>query len=391
MEVEPNRAPRPAGLKGTWLARMMILAFAAGVTGAAVGGAVVYLVLRDQGAVVTAAPAQAQSAAAQPLVGELSVNVDTAITDAVSKLSPAVVTVINHLPPQPSFFGASTEATASGSGVIISTDGIIVTNNHVVDGAQSLEVVLADGSDLPATLVGQDPFADLAAIRINGTVPAVATWGHSDALKPGETVIAMGSPLGAFKNTVTVGVISATGRSIDTGSGYLMDGLIQTDAAINHGNSGGPLVNLAGQVIAINTLVVRGNASSGGVAEGLGFAIPSNTARAVVSQLVANGHVARPYLGIDWQWVSPQIASAYNLPVTSGAYLTAITPGGPADKAGLRVGDILTALGGQQLDENHPFINELYKYQPGNQVEIEAVRGRKSFTVTATLIELPSN
>jgi serine protease Do len=370
---------------------MVCLAFAAGVIGAGVGGSVAYLTLRDRLAALASMPTQAQTASIQPQTGELSVSIDTAITQAVAQLSPAVVTVINHLPPQPSFFGEASQATASGSGVIIAADGIIVTNNHVVDGAQSLEVVLADGTDLPATLIGQDPFSDLAAIKINSKVPAPATWGNSDALKPGETVIAIGSPLGAFKNTVTVGVISATGRSIDTGSGYQMDDLIQTDAAINHGNSGGPLVNLAGQVVAINTLVVRGNASSGGVAEGLGFAIPSNTARAVVSQLVSKGHVARPYLGIDWQWISPQIAMAYNLPVNSGAYLTAVAQGGPADKAGLRVGDILTGLNGQPLDENHPFINELFKYQPGDRVEIEVVRGRKSFSATATLIELPSN
>ena len=142
----------------------------------------------------------------------------------------------------------------------------------------------------------------------------MATLGNSDVLNPGETVIAIGSPLGDFKNTVTVGVVSATGRSIDTGNGYTIDGLIQTDAAINQGNSGGPLVNLAGEVIAINTLIVR-NSGSGTVAEGLGFAIPINTAQAVADQIIQNGYISRPYMGINFQPITPDIANAYNLPV----------------------------------------------------------------------------
>ena len=155
----------------------------------------------------------------------------------------------------------------------------------MVEGTKEVNIVLSDGTEQKATIVGTDLYSDIAVLKTDGKVPAVATLGNSDVLKPGESVIAIGSPLGNFKNTVTVGVVSATGRSIDTGNGYQIEDLIQTDAAINHGNSGGPLVNLAGEVIGINTLIVR-NTDSGDVAEGLGFAIPVNTAQAVAQQII---------------------------------------------------------------------------------------------------------
>ena len=184
------------------------------------------------------------------------------------------------------FRGMTPNGTVSGSGVFISSQGYILTNNHVIADTQGdLTIVLSDGTQETAKIVGADQYSDIAVLKTSGKVPAVATLGNSDVLNPGETVIAIGSPLGDFKNTVTVGVVSATGRSIDTGNGYSIDNLIQTDAAINQGNSGGPLVNLAGQVIAINTLIVR-NSGAGTVAEGLGFAIPINTASTVAQQLI---------------------------------------------------------------------------------------------------------
>jgi 2-alkenal reductase len=282
------------------------------------------------------------------------------------------------------------EPTASGSGVILSADGYVVTNNHVVDGAGSLEVTLSNGTTLPAELVGVDPFADLAVVKVRGAMPAVASWGNSDELKAGETVIAIGSPLGEFVNTVTVGVISATDRSIQTNPGFELEGLLQTDAAINQGNSGGPLVNLAGQVIGINTLVVRGNGNTTAVAEGLGFAIASNTARAVVGQLIDHGFVSHPYLGVNWRTVTPQIAQAYNLGAESGVLITEIDPSGPAAQAGIEQGDILTRLDGQTIDADSPFINLLFNHQPGETVSLGVVRGQDSLQVSVTLGERPS-
>jgi 2-alkenal reductase len=275
----------------------------------------------------------------------------------------------------------------SGSGVIISTDGYILTNNHVVENTTSLTVILADGTQMSAKLMGTDQYADLAVLKVEGKMPAVATLGNSDALKPGETVIAIGSPLGDFKNTVTVGVVSATGRSIDTGNGYQLEDLIQTDAAINQGNSGGPLVNLSGEVIGINTLIVRGSSLSSTVAEGLGFAVPANTVQAVSSQIIQKGYFSRPYLGINWQWISPNIANFYNLPVQWGVYITDVDPNSPAAQAGLQHSDIITQVGDTILDDKNPYINVLFKHAPGETVSLKVIRGRQTLEVQATLKE----
>jgi serine protease Do len=361
-----------------------------GLTGAVAGGAAVYL------AVSRAGTGSTINTASAPVLPEpstqvipASIDINTAVTRAAAEVGPAVVTIVNHLPAEPSFFGPPTEATAMGSGVIISSEGYIVTNNHVVDGAESLEVILADGTHVPASLIGVDPFADLAVVKVDGTMPAVAVWGNSDTLEQGEAVIAIGSPLGDFQNTVTVGVISATGRSIDTGQGYQMEGLLQTDAAINSGNSGGPLVNLAGQVVGINTLVVRGSSFNQAVAEGLGFAIASNTARATVDQLVANGYVSYPYMGIRWQAITPETSSGQSYPVEYGALLNEVEAGGPAAQAGLRTGDILTAVDGQAIDANNPFINLLFKHQPGEVITVGVLRAQEHLELQVTLAERP--
>lgn len=383
--MEQNRNARP--FHGRRLVLGLVAAAAmmlSGLIGAAAGGAAVYQVMQARLPAGTVAPT---APAAAPAVA--SVHIDTAITQAVAEVGPSVVTVVNHLPPLRSIFGDLSERTASGSGVIISSDGYIVTNNHVVDSAESLEVILADGSTLPAELVGVDPFADLAVVKIDSPVPAVAQWGNSDSLQPGETVIAIGSPLGDFKNTVTAGVVSATGRTIDTSAGYQMEDLIQTDAAINSGNSGGPLVNLAGQIVGINTLVVRGDGMGTDVAEGLGFAISSNTARAVAEQLITTGYVARPYLGIRWQAVTASLAAANQLPVETGIVLSEVPADSPAGQAGLRRGDIITAIDAQSIGEDAPFINLLLQHQPGETVTLDVVRGAERMQVQVTLGERP--
>jgi len=229
----------------------------------------------------------------------------------------------------------------------------------------------------------------VAVIKVDVPVPATAELGNSDALKPGETVIAIGSPLGDFKNTVTVGVVSATGRSIETERGYQLEDLIQTDAAINHGNSGGPLVNLAGQVIGLNTLVVRGGGFTGDQAEGLGFAVASNTIRAISDQLIQKGYVSRPYLGVQWQSITPDVAQSNNLGVQWGIYVTDLASNSPAQEAGIQQGDIITAIGGTPLDESHPFINTLLKYQPGQQITVTVNRNGKTLDLNVTLGERP--
>ncbi len=366
---------------------VVVVAVLAAFCGAVAGGVAVYRAVRQNPPAAAALPPGAPPAGLPSQSLTLSTtDVQTTITQAVQEVSPAVVTVVGTIPGQMTFFGPTGDQTVSGSGFFISPQGYLLTNNHVVEGTNEVSIILSDGTTQKATLVGSDPYSDIAVLKTDGKVPAVVQLGNSDALKPGETAIAIGSPLGDFRNTVTVGVISATGRSIDSGRGYQIENLIQTDAAINQGNSGGPLVNLAGEVIGINTLIVRGT-GSGTVAEGLGFAIPINTAQAVADQIIEKGYFAHPFLGISYQTITPDIAAMYNLPVPWGAYVTRVTSGGPAQRAGLQRGDIITRIGEVALDEIHSYINALYAYRPGDRVTVEFVRRGQKMRVEVTLGE----
>jgi 2-alkenal reductase len=368
----------------------VVLAGTSALFGAAAGGYVVYqTVSQVQPASLTNSTPLVQTVQANNGQQTLIINttdIQTTITQAVKKVGPAVVTVVGTIPGQMTIFGQTGDQTVSGSGIFISDQGYILTNNHVVEGTKDVNIVLSDGSQEKATIVGTDLYSDIAVLKTDGKVPAVASLGNSDVLNPGESVIAIGSPLGDFKNTVTVGVVSATGRSIDTGQGYQIEDLIQTDAAINQGNSGGPLVNLAGDVIGINTLIVR-NSGSGTVAEGLGFAIPINTAQAVAEQIMQKGYISRPYLGISFQAITPDIAAAYNLPVQWGVYISKVAVNSPASQADLQRGDIITGIGGVSLDETHSYINILFTYKPGDQVTVEFVRNSNAQQVQVTLGE----
>ena len=371
-----------------YLLLVFVIAGASALTGAAAGGFAVFQAvgtrqIADQAVVDTTMQGRQAS---QSLVLD-STDIETSITQAVQAVSPAVVTVVGTVQGQSTFFGQTGDQTVSGSGFFISNQGYVLTNNHVVDGTDTVKVVLADGTEESAKVVGTDRYSDIAILKVDGSVPAVAKLGDSSLLQSGETVIAIGSPLGDFKNTVTVGVVSATDRSIDSGQGYEIEGLIQTDAAINHGNSGGPLVNLAGEVIGINTLIVRSSGSSGDVAEGLGFAISANTAQVVSKQILANGYVSRPFMGISYQAISPDISAMYNLPVKWGIYVQKIVDGSPASKSGLQEGDIIDSLGGVQLDETHQYLNMLYTYKPGDTVSLGVLRNGKEMTIDITLGE----
>lgn len=349
--------------------------------GAVVGGLAGYTVARNR---ITSASVVPEVQVAAPTT-YLTLTEDSAIISAVAKVKPAVVTVINTLPPQVGFFGQILEPQASGSGVIIDDRGYVITNNHVVENNLSLQVIFADDTKVPATLVGADAFSDLAVVRVEGEVPAAAELGDSAALQPGEPVIAIGSPLGDFRGTVTVGVISALDRRLEVGGGLTMEGLIQTDAAINQGNSGGPLVSALGQVVGINTAIVRGSGAGGPVAEGLGFAIPSNVVEEVAAQLIQYGQVRRPYLGVDWVPITPRIASAYDLPVQFGAYVRQVQPRGPADRGGLRQGDIITAIEDQAIDEQMNLVTIMMRFNPGQQVQITVIREGHEITLDVTL------
>jgi serine protease Do len=379
--LPPNEFPSntlPSRSRSVGPRTLILAVLLAGICGGLIGAGVIYSVLWER------PPAEADSSVIPvPDQALISLQVDSAVTEVVESVGPAVVTVINRLPAQRTFLGNVIERTSTGSGVIISNDGYVVTNSHVVEGAQSLDVILSDGESLIADLIGVDLYSDLAVLQVHGEIPKAAAWGNSDLLRPGETVIAIGSPLGDFTNTVTLGVVSAMERTIEIDEDYFLEGMIQTDAAINQGNSGGPLLNAAGQVIGINTLIVRGSGTA--VTEGLGFAIPSNTARAIADQLIAEGFFARPYPGIRWVNVTPSLASRYRLPTDYGIFITEIDMLGPADEAGLQRGDIITKVNEQAIDEDHPFRNLLFQYQPGDRVTITYLRGTAERQATVTL------
>ena len=265
--------------------------------------------------------------------------------------------------------------TGLGSGVIFDNQGDILTNNHVVEGASSLSVKLADGTEISATLVGRDPSQDIAVVQIDPSkAPAVATLGDSNTVKLGQPVVAIGSPE-TLANTVTAGVVSGIGRQIDTYSG-----LIQTDAAINPGNSGGPLVNAQGQVIGLNTL---GLASQGD--QGLNFAIPINTAKQAAQTLMSKGNGAvvstKAYLGV----------SVDSLNTAKGAVVSQVQPGTPAEKAGLQAGDVITAVNGTTLNGSTTLGSILVTLKPGDTVTLTVDRNGSTQTLTATLAEYPAS
>ena len=361
-----------------------LVAVVSATAGAIVGGRVVWSMFKSDtpNAIIETAPTTAPAS-----LKISNTEIETAITQTVEKVGPAVVTVVGTVPGQMSFFGRLPDGQSSGSGVIISPDGYIVTNNHVVEDANDLSVILSDGTQLTAQVVSTDIFADLAVLKADGVMPAVVIIGNSDNLKSGETVIAIGSPLGEFRNTVTVGVISATGRMLDAGKGYSMEDLLQTDAAINQGNSGGPLVNLNGELVGINTLIVRSGNGSNTVVEGLGFAIPSNTVRFIAERVIAQGYFARPYLGVNFQSITPSIARRYDLPTQWGAYVTDVDRNSPAAQAGLARGDIIVSIGNRTIDEDNSYVNALFAYQPGDQVDINVQRGSDEISFQVTLGE----
>lgn len=302
-----------------------------------------------------------------------------AVVKVVQQLNPAVVTVVNELDPNQQGFSGE----ARGSGVVIDSSGRIITNNHVVEGAaqNGLQVIFSDGTKVPAQLVGADPTNDLAVLKVDRQLSTVAKLGDSSHLMVGESVIAIGSALGDFQNTVTVGVVSGLNRTLQ-GETSSMDNMIQTDAAINHGNSGGPLINLSGEVIGINTAVVRdtGNGANSDVAEGLGFAIPVNTVKAVSSQLIERGSRPRPYLGVTTEPITRQAASYYQLKDQNGRLLTdgllvrEVAPGSAAEKAGIQSGDVIISSNNTRVGTDQPLGTIISGMNVGDQLTLQIIR-----------------
>ncbi|MGO9515969.1 MAG: trypsin-like peptidase domain-containing protein [Candidatus Korobacteraceae bacterium] len=281
-----------------------------------------------------------------------------------------------------------------GSGVILSSDGFIVTNAHVVQGARKIRVRLlgmqkksTPSSErigpIEAKVVGVDRQTDLAVLKIDMTDLPALPLANSDALKQGQVVFAFGSPLG-LENSVTMGVVSATARQIDPDNPAIF---IQTDAPINPGNSGGPLVDVDGHVVGINTFILT---QSGGN-EGLGFAIPSNVVRNIFDQIRTEGHVHRGQIGVFLRTITPELVEGLHLPVNHGLLLEDVAPGSPADKAGLKAGDVITSIGGKPVDNVRQFTLVLYSYRIGQTAEIGVLRDGKETTLEVSVVERPDD
>jgi len=298
---------------------------------------------------------------------------------------PSVVTIINESPPKYDPQGREYQSVSSGTGVIIDDRGFIVTNEHVIAQSGTLTVILNNGEERPATRVSDDaPFTDLAVLRIPpGNLKALPI-GDSEQLKPGQPVIAIGSALYEFHNSVSTGVVSGVHRRW-LRQGVYMEDLVQTDAAINHGNSGGPLINTRGEVIGITTNVVRNFGDGEGTVHGISFAISSRTFRPIVSQIIANGRYPRPYFGVDHTNLDTEIAIQRRLRTDTGALVERVLDGSPAQRAGIRPSDVIIKLGAKDVDDETPFINALSAVGVNDRVQVRVLRDNQVLDLTMTV------
>lgn len=315
---------------------------------------------------------------------------DGSIADIADKVSKSVVSIVTSTKTT-NFFGQSTDSAAAGTGIIVTNDGYVLTNKHVINGAHKVTVILDDGTTYEdVEVVSTDPLNDIAFLKIKDVSDlSPVTLGDSKTINVGQQVIAIGNALGEYQNTVTSGIISGTGRSVTAsdGSGYnteTLSDMIQTDAAINSGNSGGPLVNAAGEVIGVNTATSTS-------AENMGFAIPISSVKGMLKQLTETGSAKRAYLGVYSVDITPEAAKAYNLPVTSGSYLyspssySAIVKDSPAAKAGLKDKDIVTKVNGVEVGSAGSLSDLIGEYKPGDTVQLTVVRDGKEKAINVTL------
>ena len=344
------------------------------------------------------------------------------LTDVVKTVSPAVVTITAEGVSSTDIFGQQGDGTAKGSGVIFDASGLVLTNRHVVSGNPTkLTVTLKDGRTLDAEIYGIDTMTDLAIVKVDGTGLPTARIGDSDSIEVGQQAVAIGSPLGEFTDSVTSGIISALRRSIQVEDGSTISNLIQTDTAINPGNSGGPLLNIKGEVIGINTAVAGGS-------QGIGFAIPINIARPLLGQASAGEEIARPWLGIRFEMITPDLKQQLGLTADSGAWIPdaqalagagqgatgqggqgtdpsggqgqqiptqadmeVIVAGSPAEAAGLQAGDVINALNGTAVDNDRPLDYALSQLAPGDKASLTVLRGGDTITIEVTLGTRPAS
>lgn len=341
--------------------------------------------------------AHASSALAQASPSSTATTTDSSVADVAEQATKAVVTITNLQQAQDTFpnglpqdpnsqtvpgnGGGQLVPVDEGSGYIIDKTGHIVTNNHVVAGGTDFQIEFYDGTTAEATLVGTDDLQDVAVLKLKDTskIPGTLTFANSDNVRVGDDVIAIGTPYGEYINSVSKGSVAAVARSLDTGEGYRLPNLIQHDAAIYPGNSGGPLLNMAGEVVGMNVAKAV-DFQTGAQVDGIGFAIDSNAVEAIVDQIIANGKVDRPYLGVQIQ------------ETRDGDAVAQVEPSSPAADGGLQAGDILKSVDGQTIDEQHPFINQvIFSHKPGDKITVTVNRDGSDQQVEIMLGERPSN
>ena len=383
-EAAPVHHTQPAQTPSKKSQKPLIITFS-------IFGAIILLVLGLVGGTVltrTLGPNASPSLSTSADGNQTVTDEESSIASVAEKVGPSVVSIVTQTRTN-SYYG-STSGEAAGTGIIVSKDGYVMTNNHVLEGATSVSVVDSTGELYEdATIIGRDPLNDIAFIKIKSDKEfTAAALGNSSTIRTGQQVVAIGNALGQYSNTVTSGIISGTGRPItaDTGSGdtETLTDLIQTDASINPGNSGGPLVNMAGQVIGINTAIVED-------ANGIGFAIPVNATKGVLAGVLDTGKVTRAYLGVNYLTITPDVAREYKLDVNSGAYVYAsgssspVASGSPAEKAGLKSGDIITKINSETVGKDGSLSSILGEYRPGDKLTITYLRDGKEQTTTVTL------
>ena len=378
MDYPPPATPPPTRRSGPAGAALLVLGIVVGAAGATAGG---YLAT-SRAAPPTETPTSSGALPTARPVTVIPAPGSDVVVDVVNELLPTVVTVVNRLP--------NGTAQSSGSGFVIdAARGYLVTNNHVIENVRdtdpgaSFDVIFSDNRVVKgAKLIGRDDKTDVAVLQVPAQSLKAAALANSDDVPVGSTVVAIGSALGELQNTVTTGVVSAKGRRVPETDTIVLEDLIQTDAAINEGNSGGPLIWAATkQVIGMNTLVNREAGS-----EGLGFSIASNTVRAIADELIKNGKIERGAIGITYNLLTPRAAAALALPAqTQGIIISQILPGSPAAQAGLKVNDVITKINDQQIDGTHPISSVLLHTRPGDKVKLTIIRDGKQQTVDLTL------
>jgi serine protease Do len=307
-----------------------------------------------------------------PTLPTVQTNIEAAVENVVQKASPAVVRIVSTKEVLDFFFLQMVPQQGLGSGVIIRSDGLILTNNHVIEDASKIQVTLSNGKTYKGKVIGADPISDVALVKIDAKNLPCLELGDSSKLKVGQWVVAIGNPYG-LDHTVTVGVVSALERNINVGN-KTMHGVIQTDAAINPGNSGGPLITLDGKVIGINTMIYQN-------AQGLGFAVSSDTCQKVINSILKNGKVEWPFLGVEVTTMTSEIANQLNMKYTPGVLVTKVMQGSAADKAGIKQGDIITSIDGKEVKTSDQLINIIRSHNVGDHIVIEVKRKGLSQTL----------